>query len=126
MDRPRRSRPESATLVTAERGRDSPSATRTLVTSRHDGVAHISIVPHDRRASRRKPVACQRWNMKHDFEYMNYSNSDRLAMLENRAAELGRRLGESAPDRGAPEYPAEEFGTTAFPMFDPPADEMFD
>src|SRR5262249_61410288 len=58
-------------------------------------------------------------------EYMNYNNSDRLAMLENRAAELERRLGESAPDRGAPEDPAEEFGTTEFPMFDPPQDEMF-
>ena len=63
--------------------------------------------------------------MKHDFEYMNYDNSDRLAMLENRAAELERRLGESAPERGTPEYPAEEFGTTEFPMFDPPQDEMF-
>src|SRR5215468_7238957 len=126
MDRPRRPRPESATLVAAERGRDGRPATRPLLTSRHDGVAHISIVPHHRRASRRKPVACQRWNMKHDFEYMNYNNSDRLAMLENRAAELERRLGESGPDRGIPDYPAEEFGTTEFPMFDPPSEEMFD
>jgi hypothetical protein len=96
------------------------------MTSRHGGVAHISIVQHDRQARRRKPVTCQGWNMKNGFEYMNYTNGDRLAMLENRAAELERRLGESAPDRGLPEYPAEEFGTTEFPMFDPPADEMFD
>jgi len=39
---------------------------------------------------------------------------------------LERRLAESAPDRAVPDYPAEEFGTTEFPMFDPPADEMFD
>ncbi len=64
--------------------------------------------------------------MKHDIEYMNYSSSDRLAMLENRAAELERRLGESAPDHGTPPYAAEEFGTTEFPMFDPPPDELFD
>src|SRR5215471_14937789 len=64
--------------------------------------------------------------MKRDFEYMNYTNSDRLAMLENRAAELERRLGESGPARGIPDYPAEEFGTTEFPMFDPPSEEMFD
>jgi hypothetical protein len=64
--------------------------------------------------------------MKNGFEYMNYNNSDRLAMLENMAAELERRLGESAPDRGVPQDRAEEFGTAEFPMFDPPPDEMFD
>jgi len=64
--------------------------------------------------------------MKHHFEYINYTSSDRLAMLENRAAELERRLGESAPAREVPDYPAEEFGTTEFPMFDPPSEEMFD
>jgi hypothetical protein len=64
--------------------------------------------------------------MKHDIEYMNYSNRDRLAMLENRAAELERRLGESAPSQPGPMYPGEEFGTAEFPMFDPPADEPFD
>src|SRR5215472_9390393 len=126
MDRRGWPRPESATLVAAERGRDIPSATRQLMTSRHGGVAHISIVLYHRRARSREPVACQGWNMKNGFEYMNYSNSDRLAMLENRAAELERRLGESTPDRGVSPDPAEEFGTTELPMFNPPADEMFD
>ena len=64
--------------------------------------------------------------MKHGIEYISDSSSDRLAILENRAAELGRRLGESAPVRGVPQYPAEEFGTTEFPAFDPPSDEMYD
>jgi hypothetical protein len=60
--------------------------------------------------------------MKHDIEYITYLNSDRLAMLENKAAELERRLGESAPSREVPPYPAEDFGTTAFPMFEPPGE----
>jgi hypothetical protein len=47
-------------------------------------------------------------------------------MLENRAAELERRLGESAPGHADPQYADEEFGTTEFAMFDPPADELFD
>lgn len=33
--------------------------------------------------------------MKHDFEYINYSDTDRLAVLENRAAELEQMLGRS-------------------------------
>jgi hypothetical protein len=49
--------------------------------------------------------------MKNDFEYMRYSDSDRLAMLETRAAEIERMLGSTAaepaaPDTaGAPDYP---------------------
>ena len=64
--------------------------------------------------------------MKHGIEYMSDSSGDRLVILENRAAELGRRLGESAPVRGVSQYPAEEFGTTEFAAFDPPTDEMYD
>jgi len=64
--------------------------------------------------------------MKHGFEYISDISSDRLAMLENRAAELGRRLGEPGPARGVPQYSAEEYGTTEFPAFDPPPEEMFD
>jgi len=48
--------------------------------------------------------------MERDFEYTNYSDSDRLAMLENRAAELERLLG-----RVAPEYAAAEQGTGQYP-----------
>ena len=36
--------------------------------------------------------------MERDFEYMNYSDSERLAMLENRAAELERLLGRVTPE----------------------------
>ena len=64
--------------------------------------------------------------MKHGIEYISDSSGDRLVILENRAAELGRRLGESAPVRGVSQYPAEEFGTTEFAAFDPPTDEMYD
>src|SRR6516162_11054072 len=64
--------------------------------------------------------------MRNGFEYISDATSERLAILENRAAELGRRLGESAPARGVPQYSAEEFGTTEFLAFDPPPDEMFD
>src|ERR1700678_813666 len=50
--------------------------------------------------------------MKNDFEYMRYSDSDRLAMLETRAAEIERMLGSTAAEpaapetAGVPEYPA--------------------
>ena len=87
--------------------------------------AHISTVLYCRERAP-EPASCQGCTMKHDIEYMNYSNRDRLAMLENRAAELERRLGESAPTHAGPPYPGEDFGTAEFPMFDPPADEMFD
>ena len=49
--------------------------------------------------------------MRRDFEYITYSDSDRLAMLESRAAELERLLG-----RVAPEYAAAEFGTGQYPV----------
>jgi hypothetical protein len=52
--------------------------------------------------------------MKRDFEYINYSDSDRLAMLENRAAELERRLGPAASRFAAAEqtgqYPVLQYG----------------
>lgn len=50
--------------------------------------------------------------MKSDFEYMNYSENERLAMLETRAAEIERMLGSAAPEQAeapgveAPDYPA--------------------
>jgi hypothetical protein len=40
--------------------------------------------------------------MKSDFEYVNHSESDRVTMLETRAAELGRMLGSVGPEPGAP------------------------
>jgi hypothetical protein len=55
-----------------------------------------------------------------DFEYKDYSNTQRLAMLENRAAELERRLG-TVP---RPEYRGHAFIAPAsgpFPAGAPPA-----
>jgi hypothetical protein len=40
--------------------------------------------------------------MKHDFEYISYDDADRIAILENRAAELERRLLAALPPDGAP------------------------
>lgn len=40
--------------------------------------------------------------MKSDFEYMDYSDPERLAMLETRAAELERLLGSVVPEPAAP------------------------
>jgi hypothetical protein len=48
--------------------------------------------------------------MKSDFEYVNHSDSERVAMLETRAAELGRMLGSVGPEPGAFEVPAGQFG----------------
>jgi hypothetical protein len=48
--------------------------------------------------------------MERDFEYMNYSDSERLAMLESRAAELERLLG-----RVTPEYAAADESTGQYP-----------
>jgi len=48
--------------------------------------------------------------MERDFEYMNYSDSERLAMLENRAAELERLLG-----RVTPEFAAADESTGQYP-----------
>ena len=58
--------------------------------------------------------------MKRDFEYINQSDNDRLAMLEHRAAELERRLGQVTPEHGVPEYRAQDFGTVEFAAFSPP------
>jgi hypothetical protein len=51
--------------------------------------------------------------MKRDFENVIYSERERLAMLENRAAELERRLGR-VPEHGVPEYRAEDQGLVEF------------
>ena len=40
--------------------------------------------------------------MTQDFEYMSYTDADRIAILENRAAELERRLLAALPPDGAP------------------------
>ena len=40
--------------------------------------------------------------MTQDFEYLSYNETDRIAMLENRAAELERRLLEVTPPGGLP------------------------
>jgi hypothetical protein len=58
--------------------------------------------------------------MKHDFEYMNQSDSERLAMLESKAAELERRLGQVTPEYGIPESPAQDYGTMEFAAINPP------
>ena len=54
--------------------------------------------------------------MKRKFEKVSYSESQRLAMLENRAAELERRLGGAGPDHTTVadrtgEYPALHYAT---------------
>ena len=58
--------------------------------------------------------------MTHNLEYISYSDNDRLAMLENRAAELERRLAQATPPSGLPEFHATDHGTVAFPAFAPP------
>ena len=58
--------------------------------------------------------------MTHNLEYISYSDNDRLAMLENRAAELERRLAQATPSGGLPEFHASDHGTVAFPAFAPP------
>jgi len=57
--------------------------------------------------------------MNRDIEYISYSDNDRLAMLENRAAELERRIAQVTPAGGLPEFYADD-GTVAFPAFAPP------
>ena len=49
--------------------------------------------------------------MKREIEYINYSDAERLEMLENRAAEIERMLG-----RPTPWYATSEPGTGAFPV----------
>jgi hypothetical protein len=58
--------------------------------------------------------------MTHNLEYISYSDNDRLAMLENRAAELERRISQVTPSGGLPEFHASDHGTVAFPAFAPP------
>jgi hypothetical protein len=58
--------------------------------------------------------------MTHNLEYISYSDNDRLAMLENRAAELERRIAQATPAGGLPEFHASDHGTVAFPAFAPP------
>ena len=58
--------------------------------------------------------------MTHNLEYISYSDNDRLAMLENRAAELERRIAQVTPSGGLPEFHASDHGTVAFPAFAPP------
>jgi hypothetical protein len=57
--------------------------------------------------------------MTHNLEYISYSDNDRLAMLENRAAELERRIAQVTPSGGLPEFHASDHGTVAFPAFAP-------
>jgi len=61
--------------------------------------------------------------MTHNLEYISYSDDDRLAMLENRAAELERRLARVTPSGGLPEFHASDHGTVAFPAFAPPHED---
>ena len=58
--------------------------------------------------------------MNRNLEYISYSDNDRLAMLENRAAELERRIAQATPAGGLPEFLASDHGTVAFPVFAPP------
>ncbi len=60
--------------------------------------------------------------MQHDIEYMSYSDSDRLAMLENRAAELERRLKQVSPGHGDPGYPVPDHGLVEFAPASAPQD----
>jgi hypothetical protein len=60
--------------------------------------------------------------MKHDIEYRSYSDSDRLAMLENRAAELERRLRQVSPGHGDPGCPAPDRGLVEFAPASAPQD----
>jgi hypothetical protein len=58
--------------------------------------------------------------MNRNIEYISYTENDRLAMLENRAAELERRIAQVTPAGGLPEFYASDHGTVAFPAFAPP------
>jgi hypothetical protein len=58
--------------------------------------------------------------MNRNLEYISYSDNDRLSMLENRAAELERRLAQATPAAGLPEFLDSDHGTVAFPVFAPP------
>jgi hypothetical protein len=58
-------------------------------------------------------------NVKRDFEYVSHSESDRFAMLEHRAAELERRLGQVTPGHGLPEYRPPGYETVEFAALNP-------
>jgi hypothetical protein len=58
--------------------------------------------------------------MNRNLEYISYSDDDRLAMLENRAAELERRIAQVTPPGGMPEFHVSDHGAVAFPAFAPP------
>ena len=57
--------------------------------------------------------------MKRHFEYVSQSETDRLATLEHRAAELERRLGQVTPEHGLPEYRPPDYETVEFAAFNP-------
>jgi len=58
--------------------------------------------------------------VKRDFEYSTDTDDDRLAILENRTAELLRRLEQVALARGTAEYHASDHGPVEFPAVTPP------
>jgi hypothetical protein len=58
--------------------------------------------------------------MKRDLEYISHSEDDRLAVLENKAAELERRLAEVTNVGDTPEYHAREHGPVEIPAFPAP------
>ena len=60
--------------------------------------------------------------MNRNLEYISYSDNDRLAMLENRAAELERRIARVTPSDGMPEFQASDHGPAAFAAFAPAHD----
>jgi hypothetical protein len=60
--------------------------------------------------------------MNRNLEYISYSDNDRLAMLENRAAELERKIAQVTPAGGVPAFHASDHGPAAFPAFAPPHD----
>jgi hypothetical protein len=53
--------------------------------------------------------------MQSEFEYMNYSDDDRLAHLESMAADLEARLAEFTPVGASPHYRAREHGAIGHP-----------
>jgi hypothetical protein len=60
--------------------------------------------------------------MKRDFEYINYSDHERLAMLENRGAGLQRGVGRVTPNCSVPEYYAQDYGLVEFAAAGPAPD----
>jgi hypothetical protein len=60
--------------------------------------------------------------MTHDFEYISYDEADRIAILENRAAELERRLLAVTPPGGMPRWANVGFPDDGYPAM-PAADE---